>query len=70
MRLSQFDDYLVELHKDTNLLFSSQYEVSMLIPKFLYKIQNSHTGGMNMRAAIFCKHDILSRPLLHNRMVS
>ena len=28
------------------------------------------TGGMNMKAAIFCIHDTLSRPLLHNRIVS
>ena len=28
------------------------------------------TGGMNMRAAKFCIHGILSRPLLQNRIVS
>ena len=28
------------------------------------------TGGMSMRAAIFCIHDTLSRPLLQNRIVS
>ena len=28
------------------------------------------TGGINTRAAIFCIHDILSRPLLQKRIAS
>ena len=33
-------------------------------------VEEYGTGGMNMRAAIFFIHDILSRPRLQNRIVS